>query len=147
MKVMANTSNTSRRCMSRYRGSAMLETTIVMVFVLMPLMLGMMEFSYFFFAKHSVQGAAREGARTAIMPGATTSGVNTAIRRAMEGAGLEDSGYSVTVSPAITSSPGQQIKVTVECPWTTIWTVPAGPWSPRPSGGKVTGVTVMQKEG
>ncbi len=128
------------------KGSATLETALALL-VLFPLTFGMIEFSYFFYTKHSIQGAAREGARVAILPDATNTKVTTAISNAMTMAGLQSSGYTVTMSPSnvATAAAGAQMNVTVECTWNTIWTI-----QPRlctPAGGKVKGVTVMRKEG
>jgi Flp pilus assembly protein TadG len=143
-----STTNPTLRTANRRKGAALLETALALL-VLIPLTLGMIEFSYFFFAKHSIQGAAREGARAAILPDATNSKVTTAVQNAMTMAGLNNSGYTVTLSPSNVASAaaGTQISVTVQCNWSTLWTVPVGVWSPKPSGGKVTGVTVMRKEG
>src|SRR5688500_4236036 len=94
MKVMGDTIQASPRCFRR-RGSATLETALALL-VLFPLTFGMIEFSYFFYIKHSIQGAAREGARTAILPDATNATVTTAITNAMTMAGLQSSGYTVT---------------------------------------------------
>lgn len=142
---MSMTHNTSHSPSTR-RGSATLETALALL-VLLPLTFGMIEFSYFFYAKHSIQGAAREGARAAILPDATNTKVNSAISNAMTMSGLQNSGYTVTLSPSNVAgvSAGTQMSVTVECNWATIWTI-----QPRlcsPASGKVRGVTVMRKEG
>ena len=73
---------------NRQRGNAVLETSLVLMFVLFPLTFGMVEFGYFFYVKHSLQGAAREGARAAIVPTAVNSEVTTAVNAAMSAAGL-----------------------------------------------------------
>ena len=61
--------NTKRR---RWKGNAVIEVALTLPVVL-ALSFGCVEFGYFFFVKNSVQGAAREGARTAITPTATNT--------------------------------------------------------------------------
>ena len=50
----------SARC-----GSALLDAALVLP-ILLSLMFGTVEYGHFFYWKHTLQGAAREGARTAI---------------------------------------------------------------------------------
>ncbi len=140
------------RPLPRRRGGALLEATLVL-----PIMLafgfGAFEFGYFIFLKQAVQGAAREGARTAILPSATTAKVNGAVGTAMTAAGLDGTGYTIrilygtseaTVNPE-TATPQTPVRVVVSCPWSSI--------SPgmRPMGligedKQITGMTVMTKE-
>ncbi len=142
----------ANRHLRRRRGGALLEAALVL-----PIMLafgfGAFEFGYFIFLKQAVQGAAREGARTAILPTATTAKVNSAVGTAMTAAGLDGTGYTVrilngtseaTVNPE-TATAQTPVRVVVSCPWSSI--------SPgmRPMGligedKQITGMTVMTKE-
>ena len=61
------------------RGNAVLETALVLP-ILLALSFGLVEFGYFFYVKHNMQGAAREGARVAITPSATPTPSSTASR-------------------------------------------------------------------
>src|SRR5882724_6477795 len=82
----------------RRRGAEIIEMGISMT-VLMALVFGGVEFGYFFFVKHALQTAAREGDRVAVLSGSTNSTVNTAIASAMSNAGLIYSGSTVSTTP------------------------------------------------
>lgn len=151
----------SKACCSRpprrgwRRGSAVIEGAFVLI-ALLSLSFGTIEFGYFFFVKHTVQGAAREGARAAIPANATTSDVTTAIANAMNAAGLSQSKskYVICISTSASAVPptqmnvssiaeGQPIYVTVQCKWSDV-----GLGLGIISKSKVlSGVTVMRKEG
>jgi Flp pilus assembly protein TadG len=131
----------------KFRGSAILDAALVFP-ILLSLTFGTVEYGYYFYVKHSLQGAAREGARAAIVPDATNANVTTAVTNAMSAAGLSSSGYQVTPSPANVNglAAGTSITVTVTCTWGT-----AGsgfrPLGLIGSNKQVKGVTVMRKEG
>ena len=110
--------NQSNSTPSRRRGSAVMDAALVFP-VLLLLTFGCVEFGHFFFIKHTMQGAAREGARAAITPGATNGDVTSAVQVAMNAAGLSSSGYSVqvldgagtsSVSAASVMSPAMPLK-------------------------------------
>jgi len=136
----------------RRRGGALLEAALVLP-IMLAFSFGAVEFGYFIFLKQAVQGAAREGARTAILSSATTAKVNTAVGTAMTAAGLNGTGYTVrilngtseaSVNPA-TATAETPIRVVVSCPWSSI-----APGM-RPMGfigddKQITGMTVMTKE-
>ena len=136
----------------RRRGGALLEAALVLP-ILFAFGFGAFEFGYFIFLKQAVQGAAREGARSAILPTATAAKVNAAVGTAMTAAGLDGTGYTVrilngtsegTVDPA-TATPQTPIRVVVSCPWSSI------AQGLRPMGliddaKQITGMTVMTKE-
>ncbi len=120
--------------------------------VLLLLTFGCVEFGHFFFIKHTMQGAAREGARAAITPGATNGDVTSAVQVAMNAAGLSSSGYSVQVlDGAGTSSvsaasvaAGSAIQVRVSVGWGSVGVRPLGLIG---TAKQVVGQTVMRKEG
>ena len=66
-----------RPSQQRWRsGSSVIE--VVFAFqVLMLLAFGMVEFGQYFYIRHAFEGAARDGARLAILPSATQTAVNT----------------------------------------------------------------------
>jgi|SRR4051794_6106639 len=139
------TFNMNRR--RRFRGSAVLDAALVFP-ILLSLTFGTIEYGYYFYVKHSLQGAAREGARAAITPTAVNSDVDTAISNSMAAAGLSSSGYTVTKNPSTVSGQvaGTSITITVTCTWGTVGS------GFRPLGligtaKQVKGVTVMRKEG
>jgi Flp pilus assembly protein TadG len=142
MKTKA--SSNSNQSGVRRRGNAILETAIVLP-ILLSLAFGTVEFGYYFFAKNTLQGAAREGARAAIISGATQSDVTTAIATVMSAAGLSSSNYTVTTSPASVTgaAEGTTITVTVACTWNNLHMSPLGI---IPSNKAVQGVAVMRHE-
>ena len=62
----------------RRPGGAVLDMALVLP-VLLYLAFGTVEYGYYFYVKHNVQSAAREGARAAIVPSATAGDVTTAV--------------------------------------------------------------------
>ena len=126
------------------RGNAVLEAALVIP-ILLYLAFGTVEFGYFFYVKNNVQGAAREGVRAGIPPGATNTDVTSAISSQMTAAGLQSSGYTVTTTPSNVSglAPGTTVTVQVQCTWGTVGLRPLQLIS---SGKIVKGQAVMRKE-
>lgn len=136
----------------RKRGSAVLDAALVFP-ILLSLTFGCVEFGYYFYVKHTLQGAAREGCRAGIIDGASNTNVTTAITNALTAAGLQSSGYTVKIESPLgttkavnTMSPGDTVYVTVTCTWGTVGR------NFRPMGligtnKAVVGVTAMRKEG
>lgn len=87
--------NMKRNGRSLRRGSAIVETA-VMAPLVMTAMLGMMEVGYSFMVRQTVTNAAREGARAAVLPGATSVEVNAAVASTMGAASL--TGYTATTN-------------------------------------------------
>jgi len=137
---------------SSRRGSAVLEAALVLP-ILLSLTFGTIEFGYYFFVKHTLQGAAREGCRSAITPSATNTDVTTAITASLTAAGLQSSGYTVKIeSPLGTAktvnsvSAGSTIYVTVTATWGTVGQG-FRPLALIGTAKTVVGVTAMRKEG
>lgn len=134
----------------RRSGSAVLDMALVLP-ILLSLSFGTVEFGYYFYVKHNMQAAAREGARAAIVPSAVAADVTTAVANVMSAAGLSSSGYTTAVTDTngaainvTTAAAGTAIKVTVQCSWGTAGVRPLGIIS---SSKPVIGTTVMRKEG
>lgn len=136
----------------RRRGGAVLETILILP-ILLYLAFGTVEFGYYFYVKHSLEGAARDGCRAAIPSGAAYSDITSAVTTAMSASNLSGSGYTVTVQDNGTTivslssaAAGDTITVTVTCTWGT-----AGqgyrPWGLIGSSKSVVGSAVMRKEG
>jgi Flp pilus assembly protein TadG len=136
----------------RRRGGAILEAALVLP-ILLGLCFGMVEFGYYFFVKHTLQGAARDGARMGIVPTGTNAKVNATVATAMKAAGFEDGAYQIDIKHAetganlnvSTAAAQTPVKVVVKCTWSSI----SG--GLRPLGlidetKEVTGITVMLKE-
>ena len=149
-----------RRITRRRIGGAVLETVLVLP-ILLYLAFGIVEFGYYFYVKHSLEGAARDGCRAFIASGATTTDISTAVSQAMTAANLGSSGYTTvttdtpaggggtfTVTGANYTScvAGDTITVVVSASWGT-----AGqgyrPWALIGAAKVVTGNAVMRKEG
>ena len=129
----------------RRRGGAVLEMALVTPLLLM-LAFGVVEYGYFFYVQHTLQGAARAGARAAIIPGATGGSVDTAINNAMAAAGFSTSDFTSSYTgPGV--SAGTQITVTVQGTWSVIG-IQALPdaMGGIGDGKQVRGVVVMMKE-
>ena len=98
------------------RGNALLDAALVLP-ILLSLTFGTVEYGYFFFVKHSLQGAAREGCRVGIVP----SSDNTQVSQAVAAKCLEDGlivralpvGHVVALSPPLCIT-REQIDVVVD---------------------------------
>lgn len=134
------------------RGSAVLDAALVFP-ILLSLTFGTVEFGYYFYVKHTLTGAAREGCRAGIVDGATNADVTNAITSAMTAAGLQSSGYTVKIESPVgttkavnTVSPGGTVFVTVTCDWGTVGKN-FRPLALIGSAKQVVGVTAMRREG
>lgn len=132
------------------RGSAVLDAALVFP-VLLSLTFGCIEFGHYFYVKHTLQGAAREGARAAAT-GTLNSDVTTAVGNSMGAAGI--SAYTVAIRDATDTSnititattpiAGTAILVKVSCNWGTVGVRPMGLIGAAKS---VVGTTTMRREG
>ena len=119
------------------RGNAVLEAALVLP-ILISLAFGTVEFSYFFYVKHSLQGAANLGVRAAIPAHSTPDDVANAVSDAMTLVGLQNSGYTVS-----STSSGANVTVTVQCTWGVVGIRPLGLIS---SNKLVKSSAIMRKE-
>ena len=150
MMRQTNTSIFTRRNSRRpRRGNALLDLAFVLP-ILLALTFGAVEYGYALYVKHVLQGAAREGARTAIVPGATPAQVNAAIDTSMQTAGFPQGKYSRTISPANWNGASAGAVVTVEVKAT--WSAIGVHVLPQALGGinpakELKAATAMRKEG
>jgi Flp pilus assembly protein TadG len=91
-------------------GAAAVEFALVAVFVLIPLLMGIMQFSIWFWAWQQTGHAAREAARYAAVHPTCTSQISTAGTDAMDNAPVTTSNVSVGAAP---SQVGEPITITV----------------------------------
>ncbi len=122
--------------------------TIEMLFLcttLAVLGFGIAEYGSFFDVKSAVQRAAQEGAREAISPTATNASVQNIISLCMTNAGLQNSGYTVTLSPANMSGlpTGQSVSVSVQCIWANVGLHALPPGMVNISNSQVISETVL----
>jgi len=143
---------TTKRTQSR-RGSAVLEAALVFP-ILISLSFGWVEFGRFFFIKHTLQSAAREGARAAVT---STSGdgntlVTSAVSTSLTAAGIIPANYTLAIRnstdttniTAGTQTAGTAILIKITCSWGTVGLRPLGI---MPTSKQVIGTTTMRKEG
>jgi Flp pilus assembly protein TadG len=90
--------------------------------ILFMLSFGLVDYGYFFYVKNTVQGAAQSAARAGISGTATNSDVTTIITNIMTAANLQNSGYTVTLSPTdvSTAAAGTSISVTITVNWSNV---------------------------
>ena len=156
MKPISTTTtrHPSRRIQGRRRfrsGNAVLDMALVMP-LLIGLTFGAVEYGYALYIKHSLQSAAREGARAAIVAGATAANVQQAVDDSMAAAGFAQSKYTrpPTISPA--NWPAAAAGTTITVSVTTSWGTAGISVLPTYLGGissakTLTGATTMRKEG
>jgi Flp pilus assembly protein TadG len=130
----------------------MVEMVLVAV-ILFYLCFGMIEFGYCFYVENTMEGAAREGCRAAIVNGAAYSDITTALNNALSTAGLPSTGYSLTVqdngstvtSSSFAGNAGDTISVKIT--WT--WGVIGAGFSPlqlMPKAKVISATCVMIKD-
>ena len=159
LRIINRNKVTQRR---RRHGSAVLEAAFVMP-VLLWLVLGAMQFGYYFFIKNTLQGAAREGCRAGIVSG--TNGnvdVTTAVAQYLKAAGLQTSATTIdttkftlkiespqgTSTTASSLTAGSPLYVTVQATWQNVGILMLPPQLGGLNNSKiVAGVSVMRKEG
>ena len=107
------------------RGAAVVEFAVVSP-VLILLLLGMIECGRMIMVQQALTTAVREGARTAIVEGNSTSTAIGAVESFLAGVGI--TGTKVTVTPASTGSVphGQPITVSASVPFAEV------SWLPHP---------------
>jgi len=92
--------------------------------VFFVLVFGMIEFGRMVMVQQLITNAAREGARIAIIPGATSSQVLSAVDTYLKGSAI--SGATTTVSPNPSSAIyGQTVTVAISVPFTSVSWVPS----------------------
>lgn len=107
---------------SRRRGATLLEFAIT-VPLLFFFLFALLEFSRANLIRHSIQLAAYEGARKAIVPGATAGTARTAAFQILNAVGVINA--DVTVSPAVITPLTPEVTVTIEVSLDdNVWVVP-----------------------
>lgn len=130
------------------RGASVLEMALVLPILLM-LSFGVVDYGYFFFVKNTVQGAAQAGARAAVLASATNADVTNIITTAMTAAGMQNSGYTVTLNPSdvSTATAGNPVTVTISVSWGTVGLHALSSSMGGISNSKqIVGAAVMRKE-
>ena len=142
------------------RGNAVLDAALVFP-ILLSLTFGTVEFGYYFYVKHTLQGAAREGCRAGITPTGADTDVNTAILNSLKAAGMMPANAAVIDTTKFTvkiESPlGTTISSASLSTGSTLFVTVQGQWGVLGSGFRplaligtaktVVGTTAMRKEG
>ena len=106
------------------RGASIVEFAVVApIFFLF--VFGMIEFGRMLMVQQLITNAAREGARVAILPGSTTSQVNTAVTNYLTGS-VSGATISVNPDPPTSATYGSAVTVTVSVPFSSV------SWTPKP---------------
>jgi Flp pilus assembly protein TadG len=118
-----------RECACRQRGSAVLQTAIVLP-VLLYLALGGVEFGQFFFIRHCFVAAARDAARAACLANAVQTDPATRATSTLAQANVTFNSSWMTIVDITTSnstvtdcsavSYGDKLQVTIQCPYNQI---------------------------
>src|SRR6516164_661526 len=93
---------TRRRSWTTEKGSALLETAFIMLLI----SAGIFEFGRAYQTYEVVTNAAREGARVAILPNASTSDVNDRVNAYLNAGSLNSSSATVSVNQSATVTVG-----------------------------------------
>jgi Flp pilus assembly protein TadG len=135
----------------RRGGNSVIEAVLVFP-LLLALMFGTTEYGYYFYVKHTLEGAAREGARVGIMPSGDDTQIRQNIINYLSNAGLQsgtgslDARFTLTISPSSsTVASGSPLNVTIATTWSSVG---AGyrPLHLIPANQSVAGHTTMRKE-
>ncbi len=114
--------------------------------VFFAFLLGMIEIGRGVMVQQIITSASREGARQAVLDGATTSAVNSLVSSYLTGASISAGGMQVTITPSIPTVAGYSGPVTVKVsvPFSQVnWGVP----SVFLNGATIAASTTMQREG
>jgi Flp pilus assembly protein TadG len=139
-------------CTRKHRGSVLIEAALLLP-ILLLLTFGMVELGDYFFIQHNLKGAARSGARVAIVEGATGADVEAAVDQTMAAAGVAKAKYQLDLplTPE-NANTGDHISVTVRSKWRDVGIRPLlllGPAQPPQNPDQdfwVKGAAVMRKE-
>ena len=112
------------RIAEKRRGTVVVELAIVAP-ILVVIFLGMVEVSRVIMVQQIITNAAREGAREAILDGATITDVQTSVTQYLSNSTISGATVSVTPDPTTTVS-RQQITVTVNISYANVMWLSAG---------------------
>ena len=111
------------------------------VFIL--LVFGMIEYGRMVMVYQVLTNASREGARVAVLDGATTSSVQTQVNSYLTSASISGATVTVSPNPPSTAQYGDPVTVTVSIPFSQV------SWLPSPmylGATTLTSATVMRRE-
>jgi len=104
---------------------------------------GMIEYGRMVMVQQIITNASREGARTAVLDGATTASVTAAVNGYLTSGSISGATVTVNPDPPSNAAYGDPVTVTVSVPFSQVSWLP----SPMYLGGKtLTSATVMRRE-
>lgn len=115
--------NLSRSCRRKRRGAAAVEFALVAPLFFL-LIVGMLEFGRAVMVQQILTNAAREGARAAVLDGATANGVRNSVTTYLSNAGITGSTVQITPTEPATAGFGQPVTVQVSIPFGQVSWVP-----------------------
>ncbi len=124
------------------RGAAVVEFAVVAPIFLL-LVLGMIEFGRVLMVQQMLINASREGARVAVLDGATTGDVESTVDDYLDGSSISAANVTVTPDPPSNAGFGDPVTVRVTLPFDQV------SWLPSPmylSGYMITAESVMRRE-
>ncbi len=126
------------------RGAAVVEFAVVLP-ILLSFLFGIMEFGRIMMVSHTLNNAARAGARIAVLPGADNASVLNAINQELSGCGLSLDEYELSPSDISGADRDDPITVTVRINYESIGLVTG--FFPMFNDTQLEGTVVMRKEG
>ena len=135
-------SSTSLRT-TRRTGAAVVEFACVVPLLFM-IILGMIEFGRALMVQQILCNAAREGARSAVLPGSSVSSVRTVVNSSLANTSvtLSNPSSQITVSPDPSSAaPGTPISVSINVPYSSVSWLPSAQFLQ----GKTLSATVVMR--
>jgi Flp pilus assembly protein TadG len=124
------------------RATAAVEFAVVAPIFLL-LVFGMIEYGRMVMVYQVLTNASREGARVAVLDGATTASVTAQVNTYLSNGTITGATVTVTPNPPSTAEFGDPVTVTVSIPFSQVSWLP----SPMYLGGKtLTSSTVMRRE-
>ena len=139
-----NGTSISRTIRRSERGTAVVEFALVLPLLLMFLF-GIMEFGRIMMVNHTLNNAARAGARIAVLPGSDNDRVLSAINSELSSCGLTLDEYVLDPSDVSTAERDDPITVTIKIDYESIGFVTG--FFPMLTGKQLQGTVVMRKEG
>ncbi len=110
MKNWKNLIRRPRNVTRRKRAAAVVEFAVVLP-LLLTILFGIIEYGWVFMVRQSLQTAAREGCRLAVLQTATDPAIETRVKSVMQPTGL--STYTVTMTHASDGNPIETVEIQV----------------------------------
>ena len=124
------------------RGAAAVEFAVIAPLFFL-LVFGMIEYGRMVMVQQVITNASREGARRAVLDGATEATVQTVVDEYLASGSIVGATVTVTPNPPTNAGPGDPVTVTVSIPFNEVSWLP----SPMYLGGKTLNAsTAMRRE-